>query len=47
MHSADVSTKDDVLGQRGSLGIRTYYAIALLNEGHMAVVEVAGGYYAN
>lgn len=39
-------TKDDPLGQRGSISAQTYYTCVRLNEGHMAVVEVACSYLA-
>lgn len=38
---ASVETKDDPLGQRGVIGARTYFTAVRLNEGHMAVGEVA------
>ena len=41
MIPAGQQTKDDPLGQRGYIGGRIYYAAVRLNEGHMAVVEVA------
>lgn len=34
-------TKDDPLGQRGYIGASTYYNAVRLNEGHLAIVEVA------
>lgn len=37
-------TKDDPLGQRGSISAQTFYTCVRLNEGHMAVVEVACSY---
>jgi len=37
-------TKDDPLGQRGSISEQTFYTCVRLNEGHMAVVEVACSY---
>lgn len=37
-------TKDDPLGQRGSISAQTYFTCVRLNEGHMAVVEVACSY---
>ena len=39
--AAGTVSKDDILGQRGMLGMQTYYTAVRLNEGHMAVVEVA------
>ena len=48
MDSFDVSlipagqkTKDDPLGQRGYIGASTYFAAVRLNEGQMAVIEIA------
>lgn len=41
---ASQRTKDDPLGQRGSISAQTYYTCVRLNEGHMAVVEVACSY---
>lgn len=38
---ASMRTKDDPLGQRGSISAQTYFTSVRLNEGHMAVVEVA------
>jgi N4-gp56 family major capsid protein len=38
---AGTKTKDDPLGQRGFVGCKFYFAMVRLNEGHMAVVEVA------
>lgn len=38
---ASQRTKDDPLGQRGSISASTYFTCVRLNEGHMAVVEVA------
>lgn len=38
---ASLRTKDDPLGQRGSISAQTYFTAVRLNEGHMAVVEVA------
>lgn len=38
---ASQRTKDDPLGQRGSISAQTYFTCVRLNEGHMAVVEVA------
>lgn len=37
---ANTRTKDDPLGQRGSISAQTYFTCVRLNEGHMAVVEV-------
>lgn len=42
--SAKERTKDDPLGQRGSISAQTYYTCVRLNEGQMAVVEVACSY---
>lgn len=39
--AASLRTKDDPLGQRGSISAQTYFTVVRLNEGHMAVVEVA------
>lgn len=44
MIPAGQSTKDDILGQRGLLGMQTYFTCVRLNEGHMAVAEVACSY---
>lgn len=41
---ASQRTKDDPLGQRGSISAQTYYTVVRLNEGHMAVCEVACSY---
>lgn len=41
MIPAGEKTKDDPLGQRGYVGAKTYFAAVRLNEGQMAVVEVA------
>lgn len=41
---AKMRTKDDPLGQRGSISAQTYFTAVRLNEGHMAVVEVACSY---
>lgn len=41
---ASQRTKDDPLGQRGSISAQTYFTCVRLNEGHMAVVEVACSY---
>lgn len=41
VHRAGESSKEDVLGQRGVMGIRTYFSCLRLNDGHMAVGEVA------
>jgi N4-gp56 family major capsid protein len=41
MLPAGEQTKDDPLGQRGYVGAKTYFAVVRLNEGQMAVVEVA------
>jgi len=41
MIPAGQKTKDDPLGQRGYIGASTYFAAVRLNEGQMAVVEVA------
>ncbi len=41
MISAGEKTKADPLGQRGFVGAKTYFAAVRLNEGQMAVVEVA------
>lgn len=41
MIAAGEKTKDDPLGQRGYVGAKTYFAVVRLNEGQMAVVEVA------
>ncbi len=41
MIPAGQKTKDDPLGQRGYIGGSTYFAAVRLNEGQMAVVEVA------
>lgn len=38
---ASQRTKDDPLGQRGSISAQTYFAVVRLNELHMAVGEVA------
>jgi N4-gp56 family major capsid protein len=38
---ANTKTKDDPLGQRGYVGASTYFTAVRLNEGHMAVGEVA------
>jgi N4-gp56 family major capsid protein len=46
MIPASTVTKDDILGQRGMLGAQTYFTCVRLNEGHMAVVEVAASYLA-
>lgn len=39
-------TKDDPLGQRGSISAQTYFTCVRLNDYQMAVAEVACGYYA-
>lgn len=44
MISANTPTKDDILGQRGMIGAQTYFTCVRLNEGHMAVYEVAASY---
>lgn len=44
MFMASEATKDDPLGQRGVIGAQTYYTCVRLNEGHMAVYEVACSY---
>lgn len=41
MIPASTVTKDDILGQRGMLGMQTYFTCVRLNELHMAVYEVA------
>jgi len=41
MISASTATKDDILGQRGMIGASTYFTCVRLNEGQMAVAEVA------
>ena len=41
MIPAGEKTKADPLGQRGFVGAKTYFAAVRLNEGQMAVVEVA------
>lgn len=41
---ASQRTKDDPLGQRGSISAQTYFTCVRLNEGHMAVAEVACSY---
>jgi N4-gp56 family major capsid protein len=41
---ASQRTKDDPLGQRGSISAQTYFTAVRLNEGHMAVVEVAASF---
>lgn len=41
---ASQKTKDDPIGQRGVLSAQTYFTCVRLNEGHMAVVEVAASY---
>lgn len=41
---AGMKTKDDPGGQRGVLMAQTYYTCKRLNDGHMAVVEVACSY---
>ncbi len=38
---ANEKTKDDPHGQRGYVGAQTYFACVRLNEGHMAIYEVA------
>lgn len=38
---ANEKTKDDPHGQRGYVGAQTYFAAVRLNEGHMAIYEVA------
>lgn len=43
---ASERTKDDPLGQRGSISAQTYFTTEILNQGHMAVVEVACSYLA-
>lgn len=40
---ANTKTKDDPLGQRGYVGASCYFTAVRLNEGHMAVGEVACG----
>lgn len=44
MIGASTPTKDDIHGQRGILGCQTYFTSVRLNEGHMAVYEVAASY---
>ena len=41
---ASQKTKDDPIGQRGVLSAQTFFTCVRLNEGHMAVVEVAASY---
>lgn len=41
---ASQRTKDDPLGQRGSISAQTYYTVVILNQGQMAVGEVACSY---
>ncbi len=44
MIPASTPTKDDILGQRGMIGAQTYFTCVRLNEGHLAVYEVACSY---
>lgn len=43
---AGEKTKDDPHGQRGYVGAKTYFTAVRLNEGHMAIYEVACSYLA-
>lgn len=41
-----VQSKEDPLGQRGYIGTKTYFNSVILNDGHMAVYEVAASFQA-